>query len=106
MRRISSAMLCACSVGLVCAPAGFAQAPLHERIDQLVAAKPDYAKQAAAVASDAELLRRATLDLSGAIPTGAEARAFFNDKTPDKRAKLIDRLLASSGYARHMTNVF
>jgi hypothetical protein len=82
-------------------------APLHERIDQLVAAgHPNYATQAAPLAPDAEFLRRVYLDLTGTIPTVADARAFLADKSPDKRARLVDRLLTSSGYARRMAQHF
>src|SRR5207245_2200113 len=83
-----------------------AQEPLHERIDRRIMARPEYAKQAAAPADDAEFLRRVSLDLAGVIPTTADARQFLNDQAPDKRAKLIDRLLAGPHYARHMANVF
>ncbi len=82
------------------------KAPLHQRVDQLVAAgKPDFAKQAAPIASDAEFLRRITLDLTGAIPSADVARAFLKDPSPDKRRAVIDRLLASPEYARHMAFV-
>ena len=53
-------------------------------------------------ASDAEFLRRATLDLAGTIPTAEQARAFLADRDPAKRGKLVDRLLASPDYARRM----
>jgi hypothetical protein len=53
-------------------------------------------------ASDAEFLRRITLDLAGTIPTADQARAFLADADPAKREKLIDRLLASPDYARRM----
>ena len=53
-------------------------------------------------ASDAEFLRRVTLDLGGSIPSSDEARAFFADADPAKRDKLVDRLLASPGYARRL----
>src|SRR4051812_31137139 len=94
-------------VALVPASAGFAQAPLHQRIDQLIRdGRKDYAKVAAPLASDAEFLRRVYLDTTGDTPTADEARAFFADTAPDKRAKLIDRLLASERYAVHMATVF
>ncbi len=81
--------------------------PLHRAIDRLVAAGyPDYDRHAAPLAPDAEFLRRVTLDLTGTIPTAAEARAFLADKSPDKRTKLIDRLLASPGYARRLAQHF
>jgi hypothetical protein len=81
--------------------------PLHSHIDQLIAGgHPDYEKLAAPVASDAEFLRRVTLDLNGTIPTAAETRAFLGDSDPDKRRKLIDKLLASPAYARRMAQFF
>jgi hypothetical protein len=77
--------------------------PLHARIDNLIAAgHPDYAKQAAPISDDAEFVRRIYLDLVGTIPTAAETRSFLDDKTTDKRTKLIDKLLNSPGYARRM----
>src|SRR5262245_30046850 len=83
------------------------QTPLHERIDALIAAgKPDFEKHAAPLAADAEFLRRVYLDLTGTIPTAVEARAFLQDSAPDKRVKLIDRLLASPEHARHLAHVF
>jgi len=54
--------------------------------------------------SDAEFLRRATLDTIGALPTADEARAFLADTAPDKREKLIDRLLAHPFYADYWAN--
>jgi hypothetical protein len=87
-------------------------APLHERIDKAIAGpvgagspRPDVARKAAGPASDAEFLRRIYLDLTGTIPTAAEARAFLTDHSPAKRAALIDRLLASPEHARHMATV-
>jgi hypothetical protein len=93
-------------VFLASAPAS-AQAPLHERIDQLVAAgTPNFNKLAAPLASDEEFLRRVFLDLTGSIPTSKQARAFLDDTAADKRARLIDRLLASPEHARHLAHVF
>ncbi len=50
-------------------------------------------------ASDAVFLRRVYLTAAGRIPTLAETQAFLRDKSPDKRAKLIDKLLASGDHA-------
>jgi hypothetical protein len=52
-------------------------------------------------ADDAEFVRRVTLDLIGRVPTAAEAVAFLDDKTADKRARLIDDLLGRPEYGRH-----
>jgi hypothetical protein len=77
---------------------------LHQKIDQLIAAGyPNYAKAAAGLSSDAEFVRRVTLDLAGTIPSADEVRAFLADRNTDKRTKLIDKLLASPGFARRMT---
>lgn len=84
-----------------------AQTPLHERIDQAITkGKADFDAQAAPLSSDAEFLRRVTLDLTGTLPTAVDARAFLDDKAADKREVLIDRLLASPEHVRHMANVF
>jgi hypothetical protein len=40
-------------------------------------------------------VRRIHLDLTGRIPTPEAVEAFAADRAPDKRAKLIDQLLAS-----------
>jgi hypothetical protein len=57
-------------------------------------------------ADDEEFLRRVSLDLKGVIPTAAEVRSFVGDKSPHKRTTLIDRLLSSDDYARHMAVTF
>src|SRR5579872_6030282 len=44
------------------------------------------------------LLRRATLDLTGLVPTPEEVQAFTSDTSPDAFAKVVDRLLASPRY--------
>lgn len=43
--------------------------------------------------TDSEFLRRAYIDAIGTLPTAGEARAFLDDRDPDKRAKLVDALL-------------
>ena len=57
--------------------------------------------KAATSADDATLIRRLTLDLAGRIPTAAESRAFIGSTDPDKRVRLVDRLMASPGFVRH-----
>jgi hypothetical protein len=53
----------------------------------------------APVADNGTFLRRAYLDIVGVLPTAAEARAFLDDKAPDKRAKLVDDLLRRPEFA-------
>ncbi len=53
----------------------------------------------AAPCDDATFLRRVSLDLTGRIPTAAEAKSFLENVRSDKRAQAIDRLLASPQFA-------
>jgi len=52
----------------------------------------------APLATDQEFLRRIMLDLTGRIPSPADVRDFHADKSPDKRAKLIDKLIGSPAF--------
>jgi hypothetical protein len=49
--------------------------------------------------TDAEFIRRATLDVCGTLPTPREVRRFLADRSRGKRARLIDRLLKRPEYA-------
>ena len=52
--------------------------------------------------SDAKFARRAYLDAWGLLPTPDQLQAFLADPRPDKRAALVDRLLADNDkYAEH-----
>ena len=77
--------------------------PLPARIDRLLAAT--FPGPVVPPASDADFLRRAHLDFTGAIPTATEVRAFLADAAPDKRANLINRLLVSREFVRHFSGV-
>ena len=79
--------------------------PLHNRIDELIDQKRAD-QPASPAADDAEFLRRVYLDFTGRIPTADVARAFFADKSPTKRTKLIDDLLAGPDYAARMADTF
>jgi len=57
-------------------------------------------------ADDADFLRRAYLDLVGRIPTAEQAAKFLDSKDADKRAKLVDELLAGPDYGRHMADIW
>lgn len=76
-------------------------------VDHYVAAKLARQKiQPAPLASDANLIRRLTLDLAGRIPTAAEVREFTAATGADKRERLVERLLHSPGFARHQVTEF
>jgi len=51
------------------------------------------------VCSDGVFVRRAYLDVIGMLPTAEQAAQFLKDSDPDKRRKLIDRLLDRAEYA-------
>jgi hypothetical protein len=82
-----------------------AEIPLHRRIDRLLAAA-EVGVPVAGPATDAEFLRRAYLDFVGVIPSTDEARAFLDDASPDKRHRLIDRLLDDPRHIRRLVEAF
>lgn len=53
---------------------------------------------AAPLSSDAEFLRRVSLDLAGRIPSAAEIRSFLADPDPEKRDRMIEKLLSSDAF--------
>jgi hypothetical protein len=55
----------------------------------------------APAADDGEYVRRVYLDLAGRIPKVAEARAFLADRSPDKRNRLVEKLLTTPAHATH-----
>ncbi len=57
-------------------------------------------------AEDATFLRRVTLDLVGRLPEPAEIRRFVKDQSPDKRAKVVDALLADADFVRYWSLKF
>ena len=73
-------------------------------IDQLVYKK--MAEDGVAPAprtTDAEFLRRVSLDLTGRIPTPGQAAAFLTDSGDAKRQQWIETSLASPAYADQLT---
>lgn len=77
------------------------------RIDALVAAKWQRLKiEPSGLCSDAEFLRRASLDLTGLPPTPEEVSAFLADprETRVKRDEAVDRLMARPSFTEQWTN--
>ncbi|MBM3728374.1 MAG: DUF1549 domain-containing protein [Acidobacteria bacterium] len=73
-------------------------------IDEIVSAKwRQLGIQPAGSSSDTQFLRRVSLDLTGILPREEEIRAFAADRSQDKRARAIDRLLDSPAYADFWT---
>lgn len=54
--------------------------------------------------TDAEFLRRVSIDMTGTLPTPEEVLGFLGDKSADKRVRKIDELLKRPGYAAWWTN--
>jgi hypothetical protein len=113
LRLLAAAALCAVVVsGGLHPPLAGADIPApRETIPQVIdrhidAAIAEAGVTPAAQADDATLVRRLTLDLVGRIPTAAEVDAYVKSTDPDKRAKLVDRLIASPGFARHQGALF
>lgn len=76
-----------------------------KEIDALVLTKLEQQKLPPnARATDEVFLRRVYLDTVGRIPSLKETQAFLADTAADKRAKLIDQLLASPGYQQNYFN--
>ncbi|MEQ9409286.1 MAG: DUF1549 and DUF1553 domain-containing protein [Fuerstiella sp.] len=74
---------------------------IAESVDQLVFKKLYQLQiQPSDLCSDSDFLRRATLDLTGRLPTVEETTAFLEDTTESRRSAVIDRLLAHDDYAR------
>ena len=70
------------------------------RIDELVFARlKQLGIKPASLCSDAVFVRRVYLDLIGTLPTAKEAREFLDDKDPNKRRALVDRLLEREEFA-------
>ncbi|MDI1313616.1 DUF1549 domain-containing protein [Prosthecobacter sp.] len=75
------------------------------KIDELVNAKLTKEKiQPNKAASDEIFVRRVYLDVAGRIPTLQETTEFLKSSDADKRANLIDKLLAGDGYVQNFYN--
>ncbi len=72
----------------------FPEVPANNFIDtKLIAKWKDLGLTPSPLCSDDEFLRRLYLDAIGTLPTPDEVRKFLDDKSPDKRAKAIDKVL-------------
>ncbi len=72
----------------------------HNVIDSLVFSKLKRLQIGpSSLCSDGEFIRRATLDVTGQLPTSAETLAFLADSSADKRQRRIDELLERDAYS-------
>jgi len=100
---LTRSWLCRATLFLLLAASASAVEPLPEQIDRLIAAKAG-AQPLATRADDAEFLRRAWLDFAGDLPTAEQARAFFADSAPDKRARLIGQLIDAPRFGERLAD--
>lgn len=81
-------------------PSRWPSLPPGNFIDKLVMAKlKELNVPPSPLVDDAGFLRRASLQLAGKIPSPEEVQAFLDDADPDRRTKMIDRLLESGDHA-------
>lgn len=96
-------------VGLLAASsfASAGEAPLRDIIDAQVKKAWQAEKIVpAARASDEVFVRRIFLDLVGVVPSHEETTAFLKDADPNKRARLIDKLLEDPRYGPQQAHVW
>lgn len=78
----------------------YPQVPTPTKIDELIVAKlRKLGIVPSELSTDAEFLRRVSLDVCGTLPTADEVTAFLADTSPDKRTRKIDELLNRPEYA-------
>ena len=105
-------LLISCGLALaVCGGSAAAERPMtiyesaaaltpQNRVDELVFGRLKQLNiQPARLCSDAVFVRRAYLDVIGAVPSGFEAEQFLLDRGANKRRVLIDRLLERDEFA-------
>ena len=81
--------------------------PVRQAVDHYVGEKlkADNVKPVSA-ADDSTFIRRVTLDLAGRIPTASEVQDYVQSSEPNKKTKLVDRLLASESFHRQQVAEF
>ncbi len=71
----------------------------------LVASWEDANVKPSQQATSTEWCRRVYLRIAGRIPSVEELQAYANDKSPDRREKMVDKLLASEDYAINWSTI-
>jgi hypothetical protein len=81
--------------------------PIEDVVDHYVdAGLTAGAVPGAPAVDDANFIRRVTLDLAGRIPVTSEVQNFLQSTDPDKKSRLVDRLLASPDFGFHHRNEY
>jgi WD40 repeat protein/mono/diheme cytochrome c family protein len=85
----------------------WSQPPSYGTVDDLVAAKWQRLKiLPSELCSDADFIRRASIDLTGLPPSEEDVQTFLADESDNrtKRAALVERLIGSKPYVEYWTN--
>ncbi len=78
--------------------------PVHNDVDKFVGAKlAEAAVTPAPLTDDFAFIRRVTLDTVGVLPTRGEIEECLKDARPDRRQRVIDRLLSDPRWADNWT---
>jgi hypothetical protein len=77
-----------------------------DALDSAVQKITAYRPPEAPIIDDEAFLRRIFKDLIDAVPPDAELQAFVADATPDKRARMVDRLLDDDRFAEFWSKRF
>jgi hypothetical protein len=82
------------------AGAKFPSSTTHSKVDELVQNKlRKVGIIPAEICTDAEFLRRVSLDMTGTLPTPDEVTKFIGDRSSGKRSAKVEELLKSPAYA-------
>jgi len=100
MYRLTAGLIVAGVFASVVPHLGAAESAQTTMINEQIAAgwKAAEIKKPAAKSTDSDFLRRTFIDLIGRIATPEEALDFENDRSLDKRVKLVRRLLNDTAY--------
>jgi len=83
---------------------GYPEVPTPTKVDELIVAKlRKLGIVPSEICSDAEFLRRVSLDMTGTLPTPQEIESFLANTSPDKRTEKIDELLTRTTYVARWT---
>ena len=83
----------------------YADLPVNNFIDKLAYAQfQRLGLMPSELCTDEEFLRRASLDTVGRLPILEEVEDYLADKRPDKRSRLIGKLLSDPAYADYWAN--
>ena len=87
-------------------PTARADGEIEDLVHRLDAAVASVAgSEIGPAADDASYLRRVWIDLAGHSPPASVARDFLDDASPEKRARMVARLLDSEDFADHWGRV-